>query len=105
MAERLACLVASRRPVARVCSCIAGKPDAGVTLALQTRGTLSASPATGGGDDASVNSSAAPASAIGAGLLRVPPQALFVCGAISQYAGSAVAVLLFDRVPAAGVAW
>jgi inner membrane transporter RhtA len=38
-------------------------------------------------------------------LNRVPPQALFVLGAISQYAGSAVAVLLFDRVPAAGVAW
>jgi inner membrane transporter RhtA len=36
---------------------------------------------------------------------RVPPQALFVLGAISQYVGSAVAVLLFDRVPAAGVAW
>ena len=42
---------------------------------------------------------------VGAGLRRVPPQALFVCGAISQYVGSAVAVLLFDRVPAAGVAW
>ena len=26
-------------------------------------------------------------------------------GAVSQYAGSALAVLLFDRVPAAGVAW
>jgi inner membrane transporter RhtA len=38
-------------------------------------------------------------------LSRVPPPALFVLGALSQYVGSAVAVLLFDRVPAAGVAW
>jgi inner membrane transporter RhtA len=38
-------------------------------------------------------------------LHRLPPQALFILGATSQYAGSAVAVLLFDRVPASGVAW
>lgn len=36
---------------------------------------------------------------------RVPPQGLFVLGAISQYLGSALAVLLFDHVPASGVAW
>jgi len=36
---------------------------------------------------------------------RVPPQALFVLGAISQYVGSAVAVLLFASVPAAGLSW
>jgi inner membrane transporter RhtA len=36
---------------------------------------------------------------------RLPPQALFVCGAISQYVGAALAVLLFASVPAAGVAW
>jgi inner membrane transporter RhtA len=36
---------------------------------------------------------------------RVPPQLLFALGAISQYVGSAVAVLIFDVVPAAGVAW
>ena len=36
---------------------------------------------------------------------RLPPQLLFVTGAISQYAGAAVAVLLFASVPAAGVAW
>jgi inner membrane transporter RhtA len=36
---------------------------------------------------------------------RLPPQALFVLGAISQYVGSALAVLLFAAVPAAGVAW
>lgn len=36
---------------------------------------------------------------------RVPPQSLFVLGALSQYLGSAVAVLLFAKVPAAGVAW
>jgi inner membrane transporter RhtA len=35
----------------------------------------------------------------------VPPQALFVLGAVSQYLGSALAVLLFTKVPAAGVAW
>lgn len=36
---------------------------------------------------------------------RLPPQALFVAGAISQYVGAALAVLLFAKVPAAGVAW
>lgn len=36
---------------------------------------------------------------------RIPPQTLFVLGAVSQYLGSALAVLLFDKVPAAGVAW
>jgi len=36
---------------------------------------------------------------------RLPPQALFVIGAISQYVGAALAVLLFASVPAAGVAW
>src|SRR3954468_17132802 len=35
----------------------------------------------------------------------LPPQALFVAGAISQYVGAALAVLLFASVPAAGVAW
>jgi inner membrane transporter RhtA len=36
---------------------------------------------------------------------RLPPPSLFVMGAISQYVGSALAVLLFASVPAAGVAW
>src|SRR5690242_18177069 len=36
---------------------------------------------------------------------RVPPQMLFMLGAVSQYVGSAVAVLIFEVVPAAGVAW
>jgi len=36
---------------------------------------------------------------------RLPPQLLFVLGAISQYVGAALAVLLFASVPAAGVAW
>jgi inner membrane transporter RhtA len=36
---------------------------------------------------------------------RIPPQTLFVLGAVSQYLGSALAVLLFDKVPAGGVAW
>jgi inner membrane transporter RhtA len=45
---------------------------------------------------------AAPAAAR---LDRLPPQALFVLGAISQYVGAALAVLLFASVPAAGVAW
>src|ERR671916_871585 len=44
---------------------------------------------------------AAPAATID----RLPPQALFVLGAISQYVGAALAVLLFASVPAAGVAW
>lgn len=35
----------------------------------------------------------------------VPPELLFVAGAISQYLGAALAVLLFASVPAAGVAW
>jgi inner membrane transporter RhtA len=38
-------------------------------------------------------------------LWSVPPEALFVTGAVSQYAGAAVAVMLFDRMDAAGVAW
>ena len=36
---------------------------------------------------------------------RLPPQMLFVMGALSQYVGAALAVLLFAKVPAAGVAW
>lgn len=46
---------------------------------------------------------------IGAGELglagRIPPQSLFILGAVSQYLGSALAVLLFAKVPAGGVAW
>ena len=33
---------------------------------------------------------------------RLPPQALFVLGAISQYVGAALAVLLFAKVPGGG---
>jgi inner membrane transporter RhtA len=36
---------------------------------------------------------------------RMAPQALFIMGAVSQYVGAALAVLLFAKVPAAGVAW
>jgi inner membrane transporter RhtA len=36
---------------------------------------------------------------------RIPPQGLFVLGAITQYVGSSLAVLLFRVVPAGGVAW
>jgi inner membrane transporter RhtA len=35
----------------------------------------------------------------------VPAPLLFVASAVSQYAGAALAVLLFTAVPAAGVAW
>jgi inner membrane transporter RhtA len=42
---------------------------------------------------------------IGGRLGTVPPEALFVTGAVSQYAGAAVAVHLFDQLAAAGVAW
>jgi inner membrane transporter RhtA len=49
--------------------------------------------------------SAAPAAGTGSRLARLPPQSLFVMGAVSQYLGSAFAVLLFASVPAAGVAW
>jgi inner membrane transporter RhtA len=45
---------------------------------------------------------AAPATAM---LGRLPAQSLFVLGAVSQYVGAALAVLLFASVPAAGVAW
>ena len=44
----------------------------------------------------------APTTALAA---RLPAQWLFVLGAISQYVGAALAVLLFASVPAAGVAW
>jgi inner membrane transporter RhtA len=47
----------------------------------------------------------APAAGGATRLDRLPPQALFVLGAISQYVGAALAVLLFASVPAAGVAW
>lgn len=36
---------------------------------------------------------------------RAPAPALFVTGAVSQYLGAALAVTLFDRVPAVGVGW
>lgn len=35
----------------------------------------------------------------------IPPETFFVAGAVTQYAGAALAVLLFASVPAAGVAW
>jgi inner membrane transporter RhtA len=38
-------------------------------------------------------------------IARLPPHSLFVLGALSQYIGAALAVLLFASVPAAGVAW
>jgi inner membrane transporter RhtA len=38
-------------------------------------------------------------------IARLPAQSLFILGAISQYVGAALAVLLFASVPAAGVAW
>ncbi|MBB4663571.1 EamA family transporter [Conexibacter arvalis] len=41
-----------------------------------------------------------------AGLVwRMPPQLLFVTGALTQYVGAGLAVLLFARVPVIGVAW
>lgn len=36
---------------------------------------------------------------------RMPPQLLFVIGALTQYVGAGLAVLLFARVPVTGVAW
>ena len=36
---------------------------------------------------------------------RVPAPAFFVAGAVSQYVGAALAVVLFDRLAPAGVAW
>jgi inner membrane transporter RhtA len=41
----------------------------------------------------------------GTRLRRLPPHGLFLLGALSQYVGSALAVLLFAVVPAAGVVW
>src|SRR4051794_24430989 len=46
-----------------------------------------------------------PASAYRPRLTVLPPQTLFMAGAVSQYLGSAVAVKLFDNVTASGVAW
>jgi inner membrane transporter RhtA len=45
---------------------------------------------------------AAPAAAT---IARLPAPSLFIAGALSQYVGAALAVLLFASVPAAGVAW
>jgi len=50
-------------------------------------------------------SASAPAAPVTTPTDRLPPQLLFVLGAISQYLGAALAVLLFASVPAAGVAW
>lgn len=50
-------------------------------------------------------SRAAPAAALERATRIVPPELLFVAGAVSQYLGAALAVLLFASVPAAGVAW
>lgn len=50
-------------------------------------------------------SASVPAATTATRLSRLPPQLLFILGAISQYLGAAVAVLLFASVPAAGVAW
>jgi inner membrane transporter RhtA len=36
---------------------------------------------------------------------RIPAEGLFIAGAITQYVGASLAVLLFAVVPAAGVAW
>jgi inner membrane transporter RhtA len=36
---------------------------------------------------------------------RFPAQGLFILGALAQYVGSSFAVLLFEVVPASGVAW
>ena len=41
----------------------------------------------------------------GTRLRRLPPHSLFVLGALCQYVGSALAVLLFAVVPATGVVW
>jgi len=46
-----------------------------------------------------------PAAAVQRATRIVPPELLFVAGAVSQYLGAALAVLLFASVPAAGVAW
>jgi inner membrane transporter RhtA len=56
-------------------------------------------------DDVEVKPAPDPAPAPAGLTDRLPPQALFVLGAISQYVGAALAVLLFASVPAAGVAW
>ncbi|MGI8802950.1 MAG: EamA family transporter [Solirubrobacteraceae bacterium] len=47
----------------------------------------------------------APRAAPAAALAGIPPQGLFVLGALAQYVGSSFAVLLFETVPASGVAW
>ncbi len=36
---------------------------------------------------------------------RLPPEALYVMGALSQYCGAAIAVVLFDHMAAGTVAW
>ncbi len=60
---------------------------------------------TGPPDPAAYPARMARAAPAAAPLDRLPAQALFVLGAVSQYVGAALAVLLFASVPAAGVAW
>lgn len=59
--------------------------------------------------DASASRPASPGPGPAAGSLtlawRLPPQLLFVIGALTQYVGAGLAVLLFARVPVIGVAW
>jgi inner membrane transporter RhtA len=60
------------------------------------------------GHSAAASRSAGAAGAAGVRKLpagQIPPQALFVTGAISQYLGSALAVSLFAHIAPAGVAW
>jgi inner membrane transporter RhtA len=35
----------------------------------------------------------------------IPPESFFIAGAVSQYLGAALAVVLFSHIPAAGVGW
>jgi inner membrane transporter RhtA len=35
----------------------------------------------------------------------IPPESFFITGAVSQYLGAALAIVLFSHIPAAGVAW
>lgn len=46
-----------------------------------------------------------PAAAADGPLGRVPAEGLFIAGALAQYVGASLAVLLFAVVPASGVAW
>jgi inner membrane transporter RhtA len=76
-----------------------------MSSATTARGRAPAQPLASAGVDRTEGSRATVARYERGPAARVPAEALFVAGAVSQYVGAAVAVLLFDVVSPAALAW